>query len=222
MSPSITAEGLTFAYPSGQVILDNIDMVATPGSLTCVTGPSGVGKSTLLYCLAGVLSAQGRVELMGQKLTDSPAQRARLRLAHCGFIFQRGELLPELSVLENVALPLRLQGHRQRDATTVAGTLLEQLGIADCAPRRPDEISGGQAQRASVARALIHCPPIVFADEPTASLDAVSRQLVLTALRHAVGEGAAVVCATHDPALASSADARLDLGKGARVAGLAP
>lgn len=222
VGPSITAEGLTFAYPSGQAVLDDIHLVCPPGSLTCVTGPSGVGKSTLLYCLAGVLAAQGRIRLMGQTLTDSPSQRAALRLEHCGFIFQRGELLPELSVLENVALPLRLRGQRLREASSHAGTLLGQLGIADCATRRPEEISGGQAQRASVARALVHGPRIVFADEPTASLDVVSRDLVLSALRCAVAGGASVLSATHDPALASSADAQLDLGEGGRVAGLAP
>lgn len=220
MSPSLSAEGLTFAYPTGQVVLDNVALVAVPSSLTCVTGPSGVGKSTLLYCLAGVLPAKGRIELMGQPLTSSPAQRAALRMAHCGFIFQRGELLPELSVIENVALPLRLRGSSRREASDAALVLLDQLGIKECGGRAPDEISGGQAQRASVARALIHRPGIVFADEPTASLDAVSRDGVLAALRMAIAGGAAVVCATHDPTLVGSADVQLDLGEGLRAVGV--
>jgi putative ABC transport system ATP-binding protein len=138
-------------------------------------------------------------------------------MSQCGFIFQRGELLPELSVVDNVALPLRLVGESRREALDSALVWLGQLGIEDCAGRAPDEVSGGQAQRASVARALIRRPRIVFADEPTASLDAASRDDVLAALRLAVAGGAAIVCATHDPALVSIADAELDLGKGPRA-----
>jgi putative ABC transport system ATP-binding protein len=167
--------------------------------------------------LAGVLQAEGHIELMGQPLTSSPAQRAAVRMAQCGFIFQRGELLPELSIVENVALPLRLVGQSRRQALDSALAWLSQLGIEDCAGRAPDEISGGQAQRASVARALIHGPRIVFADEPTASCDAASRDGVLQALRLAVAGGAAVLCATHDPALVGIADAELDLGQGPRA-----
>lgn len=217
MGPSVSAEGLTFAYPNGPVLFVDVTLVAQPSSLTCVTGRSGAGKSTLLYCLAGVLQAEGHIELMGQPLTSSPAQRAAVRMAQCGFIFQRGELLPELSIVENVALPLRLVGQSRRQALDSALAWLSQLGIEDCAGRAPDEISGGQAQRASVARALIHGPRIVFADEPTASCDAASRDGVLQALRLAVAGGAAVLCATHDPALVGIADAELDLGQGPRA-----
>jgi putative ABC transport system ATP-binding protein len=194
-----------------------VALIAAPSSLTCVTGRSGAGKTTLLYCLAGVLWAQGHVELMGQPLTPSPAQRAAVRMAQCGFIFQRGELLPELSVVENVALPLRLAGKSRREALDLALASLLQLGIEDCAGRAPDEISGGQAQRTSVARALVHRPRIVFADEPTASCDTASRDSVLDALRAAVTGGAAVVCASHDPDLVGIADAELDLGQGPRA-----
>lgn len=217
MGPSVSAEGLTFAYQNGPVLFVDVTLVAPPSSLTCVTGRSGAGKSTLLYCLAGVLRAEGHVELMGHPLTSSPAQRAAVRMAQCGFIFQRGELLPELSVVENVALPLRLAGESRRQALDSALVWLSQLGIEDCAGRAPDEISGGQAQRASVARALIHGPRIVFADEPTASCDAASRDNVLEAMRLAVAGGAAIVCATHDPALVGIADAELYLGKGPRA-----
>lgn len=179
--------------------------------MLCVTGRSGVGKSTLLYCLAGVLPATGTVTIAGQTVPPTPSERARLRLHTCGFIFQRGELLPELTVLENVALPLRLLGKSADQSRHAAREALIGLGIVDCADRTPDEISGGQAQRASVARALIHRPAVVFADEPTASLDMASRDNVLATLRHALDEGAAIVCASHDPALIGMADSRLDL-----------
>jgi len=209
---ALTAAGLTFGYPNGATLLDRLNLNVLPSSLTCVTGPSGAGKSTLLYCLAGVLPAQGHIEIMGHRLSPDPAQRAAIRMAHCGFIFQRGELLPEMTVLENVALPLRLTGTGRHDAINAAQHWLDRLGIAECAPRRSDEISGGQAQRASVARALIHQPSVIFADEPTASLDPTSRARVLHALHTAIRAGAAVLCATHDPELVRDADTEYPIG----------
>ena len=220
--PAVSATGLSFAYPNGVTLFDDLALSAAAGSMLCVTGRSGVGKSTLLYCLAGVLRAEGDVRLLGRSLPSPPSARAALRLKLCGFIFQRGELLPEFSVLENVALPLRLGGESRRSAHAKAMSMLTQLAIDDCAHRTPDEISGGQAQRASVARALAPRPPIVLADEPTASLDAASREDVITALRTVVNDGSTVVCATHDPALVAIADDQLQMVDRTRAAHLVP
>lgn len=209
--PAVSAAGLAFAYPNGQTLFDGLSFDVAAGSMLCVTGRSGVGKSTLLYCLAGVLPVAGQVLLAGQPLPGTASKRASLRLRTCGFIFQRGELLPELTVLENVALPLRLLGQSTGLGRDAARQALGGLGIVDCAERTPDEISGGQAQRASVARALIHRPAVIFADEPTASLDTASRDNVISTLRRALREGASIVCASHDPALIEMADDRLNL-----------
>lgn len=214
--PAVSAAGLAFAYPNGEVLFSGLSVEVVAGSMLCVTGPSGAGKSTLLYCLAGVLPATGAVTLAGRPLPETPAGRASLRLQECGFIFQRGELLPELTVLENVALPLRLAGRPAGLSRDAARQAVRELGISDCADRRPQEISGGQAQRASVARALIHRPTVIFADEPTASLDTVSRDNVLVTLRGALTAGAAIICATHDPALITVADERLSLAVDAK------
>lgn len=214
MSPAVTAAGLAFAYPDGATLFEGLSFQLLAGRMLCVTGSSGVGKSTLLYCLAGVLRAVGEVTILGRSLPSGPSARASMRLRSCGFIFQRGELLPELSVLENVALPLRLLGQSSRGARETARTALDKLGIAECGDRAPDEISGGQAQRASVARALIHRPLVVFADEPTASLDASSRDNVITTLRSTVASGAVIICATHDAALIDAADHCLNLTGG--------
>lgn len=220
MSSAIDVAGLAFAYPNGHTLFDELYLSVELGSLLCITGRSGAGKSTLLYCLAGVLQPRGEVRLLGDVLPPSASARAAVRLASCGFIFQRGEMLPELSVIENVALPLRLAGSPARAARSAALDALSRLDVADCADRTPDEISGGQAQRASVARALIHRPRVVFADEPTASLDADSRDSVIAILRETVQAGAAVVCATHDPALIGAADYRFELTDRSRAARL--
>lgn len=208
---AVRAQGLSFAYVDNEYVLRDLDLTAAAGTLTCVTGPSGVGKSTLLYALAGVLPAEGDVRLIGESLPASASARARCRLRLCGFVFQRGELLAELTVVENVALPLRLSGVPREEARDRATAALERYGIADCAGRDPMEISSGQAQRASVARALVHDPPIVFADEPTGSLDAVSRDIVVRALIDAARAGAVVIVATHDPAVREAADQIVDL-----------
>ncbi|MER8184362.1 ABC transporter ATP-binding protein [Kitasatospora sp. NPDC094015] len=180
-----------------------------PGELVAVMGPSGSGKSTLLHCLAGIVRPdEGVVTYRGQSLSDlTDRSLSALRRTDFGFLFQFGQLVPELSCLDNVALPLRLNGVRRRAAEAKAREWLERLEVADAAGKRPGEISGGQGQRVAVARALVTGPRVVFADEPTGALDSLNGERVLRLLRSAVEEtGAAVVLVTHEARVAAYTD----------------
>lgn len=167
--------------------------------------------------LCGLLApASGTVAALGRELTTmSDRERSALRLSSFGLVFQSDELLPELSVVENVTLPLRLgpQRRRPRDYDGLVGPVLERLGIADLADRRLDEISGGQLQRAAVARAVVHRPPVILADEPTENLDpeaaAAAMRLLIDLARE---QGSSVVVVTHDPVVAAACDRQLVLG----------
>ncbi|BDZ56754.1 ABC transporter ATP-binding protein [Barrientosiimonas endolithica] len=181
-------------------------------------GPSGSGKSSLLHCLCGViLPDSGRVTLDGTDLTGlSEARRSRLRLERFGIVFQRGDLVPELTLVENAALPLMLLGRSRQAATATARELLDDLGVGDVADRRAGAVSGGQAQRAAVARALVHRPAVVLADEPTGSLDTVTGEVVLDALVGLTASiGAALLVVTHDHRVASSLDELVTMRDGA-------
>ncbi|MDX3119459.1 ABC transporter ATP-binding protein [Streptomyces sp. B21-097] len=187
------------------------------GEVAAITGQSGSGKSSLLYCLAGVLPvARGEVRFEGRTLGElDDEELSSLRRERFGFVFQYGELLPELTVEENAALPLRLAGQRKKEALTVAGEVLGRLGLADLRHRRPSQVSGGQSQRVAVARALVHRPAVVFADEPTGSLDSANATAVLTEfLSLARSQGTAVVLVTHDSQVASRADRRYSMCDG--------
>lgn len=179
------------------------------GEVLALMGPSGSGKSTLLHCLAGILAPDsGRVTCAGQDLVSMPdSHRSALRRTQFGFVFQFGQLVPELSCLENVVLPLRLSGVRRREAARRAAGLLERLEVTDVASKRPGEVSGGQGQRVAVARALITEPRVIFADEPTGALDTLNGervlQLFITAARDS---GAAVVLVTHESRVAAYSD----------------
>jgi len=180
-----------------------------PGDVVALMGPSGSGKSTMLHCLAGILRPDRGVVQHGEVVLSelSEAQRSSHRLRHLGFVFQFGDLVPELSLLENVALPLQLLGTPYREARTRARHLLAELGIDDVADRRAGAVAGGQAQRAAVARALVHEPTVIFADEPTGSLDTVTGEVVLDALLRLVRQsGATVLLVTHDNRVAAHAD----------------
>ena len=200
--------------------LEGAELVVDRGEIVAVMGPSGSGKSTLLYVLAGILRPdRGEVYLGDRRLdTMGDAARSRLRLRAFGFVLQFGDLVPELSLRENVELPLRLVGVPKVEARRRAVSLLRELEVDEHADRRPGQVSGGQAQRAAVARALVHGPRVLFADEPTGSLDSVAGELVLDALtRLARREGSTVVLVTHESRVAAYADRTLYLRDG-RVA----
>ena len=211
--PVVEASGLRFAYGSDAPVFSDLSFSASSGELTVLEGYSGSGKSTLLNVLSGVRRAAGTVRILGSGLSSRSSERAALRLQHFGFVFQRGELLPEFTVLENVSLPLRLLGSRRKDAEAASMQALENLGIAGCAQRLPSNVSGGQAQRASLARALVHKPPIIFADEPTSSLDPENRRIVTDSLVQAAALGACVVVATHDEELRRASHHRFDVSR---------
>ncbi len=189
-----------------------------PGEVVALTGPSGSGKSTLLLCLAGVLRPEaGSVSYQGRRLDDlSEADRTRLRRREFGLVLQFGQLVPELSAVQNVMIPLLLERHQRRAAHTSACAWLDRLGVGALADAHPGEMSGGEAQRVAMARALVTGPGVVFADEPTGALDTVSGEQVLEVLLGTAREtGASVLLVTHDNRVAAYADREVVLRDGA-------
>ena len=179
------------------------------GEVVAVMGPSGSGKSTLLHCLAGIVSPDsGTIRYAGHELSSmSDAGRSALRRSDFGFVFQFGQLVPELGLLENVALPLRLNDVKRKEAEARAMHWLERLEVADLAHKRPGEVSGGQGQRVAVARALVTGPRVVFADEPTGALDSLNGERVMQLLTEAARTtDAAVVLVTHESRVAAYSD----------------
>jgi len=179
------------------------------GEIIAVMGPSGSGKSTLLHCLAGILvPASGEVYFDGQRLdTIREAERSRLRRDRFGFVFQFGQLVPELTAEENVALPLLLGGMRRDEALQEARGWFGRLELEGMERHRTGEMSGGQSQRVALARGLVAHPDVLFADEPTGSLDSLSGELVMGLLtRTAREEGSTVILVTHEPRVAAYAD----------------
>jgi putative ABC transport system ATP-binding protein len=178
------------------------------GEVLAVMGPSGSGKSTLLHCLAGILAPdEGEVWFDGQRLdTRSEDRRSDLRRDRFGFVFQSGQLVPELTAEENVALPLLLSGVRRGQALAEARPWFARLGLDGLGHRRSGELSGGQAQRVALARGLVARPEVLFADEPTGSLDSMSGELVMRLLTAAAREqGSTVILVTHDARVAAYA-----------------
>jgi putative ABC transport system ATP-binding protein len=188
------------------------------GETVAITGPSGSGKSTLLHCLSGILIPEaGEVHYDGRRI-DRMGESARtlLRRGHFGIVFQFGRLVPELTGLDNVALPLLFDGRDRQEATATARSWLERAGALDLAEHRPAELSGGQLQRIAVARALVTGPKVIFADEPTGALDSVAGERVLSLLLgHAREIGATTVIVTHDNQVAAHADREIVLRDGA-------
>ncbi|MEV2266892.1 ABC transporter ATP-binding protein [Nonomuraea africana] len=201
--------------------LEGVSLSIGEGEIVAITGPSGSGKSTLLHCLAGIIRPEaGEVMFAGRRVDSlGDADRTRLRRESFGIVFQHGELVPELSAVENVALPLLFGGHARQESLRNAMAALERLGVADCAEQVPGELSGGQLQRVAVARALVTGPKVVFADEPTGALDSLAGEQVMKELvRTAAAAQAALVIVTHDNRVASYADREIALRDG-QVAG---
>ena len=179
------------------------------GEILAVMGPSGSGKSTMLHCLAGIFTPdKGQVWFDGRRVDElSDTRRTELRRTAFGFVFQFGQLVPELTVADNIALPLLLNREKRKSAYAKAAAWLPRLGLEGLGERRTGELSGGQAQRVALARALAMRPQVLFADEPTGSLDTLTGEMVMELL---VGiareEDATVVLVTHDPRVAAYAD----------------
>jgi lipoprotein-releasing system ATP-binding protein len=200
-------------------LVHGIDLAISGNEFLAITGPSGSGKSSLLYLLGLLdLPTSGEVRIRGRATAhmDEP-ERALTRLSTLGFVFQFHFLLPEFSALENVMLPMRALAALSDDGMRArARTLLGSLGLADHALKRPDQLSGGQRQRVAVARALANDPPLILADEPTGSLDSASSEQVFQILRDLVDkDGKTVVAVTHDLGLAARMDRQIRLADGA-------
>ncbi|MGW0736253.1 ABC transporter ATP-binding protein [Streptomyces sp. NPDC002851] len=204
----LTASGLRKAY-GPTTALDGADFSIHPGETVAVMGPSGSGKSTLLHCLAGIVMPDaGSITYDGRDLTAmNDAERSALRRGEFGFVFQFGQLVPELTCVENVALPLRLNGTKRKEAERTALSWMERLEVDDLAGKRPGEVSGGQGQRVAVARALVTRPRVIFADEPTGALDSLNGERVMELLTDAArSANAAVVLVTHETRVAAYSD----------------
>jgi putative ABC transport system ATP-binding protein len=212
--PSRTRRGLTKAQDVSLSFgrtpaLTGASLAVASGEIVAVMGPSGSGKSTLLHCLAGILTPDsGEVYFDGDRLdTSSDAERTQLRRTAFGFVFQFGQLVPELTVADNIALPLLLNRVKRKAAYARAADWLPRLGLDGLGARRTGELSGGQAQRVALARAVVAQPRVLFADEPTGSLDTLTGEMVMDLL---VGiareENMTVVLVTHDARVAAYAD----------------
>jgi putative ABC transport system ATP-binding protein len=194
------------------------------GEILAVMGPSGSGKSTLLHCLAGILTPDdGEVWFGGRRIDDlGEAERSALRRDRFGFVFQFGQLVPELTAEENIALPLLLSGVRRRAALERAGAWFDRLDLGGLQGRRSGELSGGQAQRVALARGLVAGPEVLFADEPTGALDSLTGEHVMDLLVSvARDEGTTVVLVTHEARVAAYADREIVVRDG-RVTSLLP
>ena len=210
------ARDVGFAYGDAE-ILKMVSLEVNAGETVALLGPSGSGKSTLLYCLAGILvPSSGAVTFNGEVLSDQDDRaRTLLRRRSFGFVLQFGRLMADLTVIENVSFPLRLLGERRSAAERTASVALEAVGLEGKGDQRAATLSGGEQQRAAVARALVHDPSVIFADEPTGALDSANGALVMDVLLGMAEErGSAVVLVTHDESVASRADRQVHLVDG--------
>jgi len=207
----IRTEKLVKKYGSGEletVVLRGINFEIKDGEFVAIIGPSGAGKSTLLYQLSLLdQPTEGEVYLNGEKISHlSEAEKSNIRLLQLGYVFQDYALLPELNALDNVALPILMQGVGRKKAEEQAMKALEKIGMLNKIHNLPSQLSGGQQQRVAIARAIAHDPHILFADEPTANLDSESGKMVMESFIDLHREGQTIVMVTHEEEYASRAD----------------
>jgi putative ABC transport system ATP-binding protein len=219
MTYVLEAQDLAKTYDTGGakvLALRGVDLAIERGEFVAIMGPSGCGKSTLLNLLAGLdRPTAGTVRLDGQRIDRlSETELARLRRRRIGFVFQFFNLMPTLSAVENVELPLLLAGRRRKDARRSANELLSELGIGDKHAAAPVQLSGGQQQRVALARALANSPDVLLGDEPTGNLDSAATREVLGLLRGARDRGQTLLIATHDARVAAAADRVVTLRDG--------
>lgn len=222
--PIVVARELIKTYENGRTrALDGIHLEIFRGEFVAICGPSGSGKSTLLHLIGALDSPDsGELWVAGEDLTRNHGDFARFRARTVGFIFQLHNLIPSLTALENILIPTLELNHARRDAYARARELLERVGLADRAHRRPPELSGGERQRVAVARALVNNPQLILADEPTGSLDSKTEKHVLDLLKELQAErGVTLILVTHDPRVAQRADRVIELLDGHVIAPVA-
>ena len=209
----LEAWNIRFGYDRSAPLLDDWSAQFQPGEVVAITGPSGRGKSTLLYLLGLMLKpTSGLISINGEVTHTLPdRRRAALRASHFGFVFQDAALDSTRSILDNVMETALYRGDEPRKARLRATDLLERFGVQLRAAAKPGQVSGGQAQRIALCRALLHSPPILLADEPTGNLDPASTAVVMQAFKDHAASGAAVVIVTHDPSLVAQCDRRIQL-----------
>lgn len=216
---AIVVKDLIKNYSDGKNVtrvLKGIDLTIHDGEFVAIVGRSGAGKSTLLYQL-GLLDSPtgGKIELLGKEVSGlTESQKADFRLNQLGYVFQDYALLPELNAMENIALPLLMQGKSKGEALEIAKVVLEKVGMPGKENNLPSELSGGQQQRVSVARAVAHNPHILFADEPTANLDSVAGLQVIELFKELNRTGQTIVMVTHEEEYAQMADRIIELSDG--------
>lgn len=215
----IDAKNIIKSFPSGDselVVLKGISFAVAKGEFVAITGRSGSGKSTLMYQL-GLLDhpTSGDITIDGEDVTNLPHEdRTTLRLKELGYVFQDYALIPELSAMENVLVPLLMQGLSRANAEAKAEASLKRIGLGHRLNNLPNQLSGGEQQRVSIARAIAHSPKIIFADEPTANLDSETSQVVLDNFLELHKEGQTIIMVTHEPEYASMTDRIITLSDG--------
>jgi putative ABC transport system ATP-binding protein len=221
----VVARQLRKVYRGGSEVeaLKGIDLAIARGELLAIIGPSGSGKTTLLNCLSGLESINGGEVLVdGKDLAEmSDDDRTTYRAKSMGFVFQAFNLLPVLSAVENVEIPMLLLGEGSRQARARALETLEQVGLVPRADHKPEQLSGGEQQRVAVARALVHRPAVVFADEPTGNLDSESTQSILDLFLRLNADGQTIVMVTHNPGVADAAGRTIAMRDGRIETGVA-